>query len=75
MTFYRARLESWRFDFTAYGQTKEAAIDALKKGLEQHAKDYAIDSDWWHEIQNDIYTIEVGLGGCYRDNSPILETP
>jgi hypothetical protein len=75
MTFYRAAFQSQRFDFTAYGQTESDAVAALKKGLDQHAKDYAIDPDWWHECAGDIYAIEVGFGGCYRDNEPILEKP
>jgi len=75
MTFYKARLDSYNFDFTAYGATKSAAIATLKKGLKQHASDYGINSDWWHDLKNDIYAVEVGLGGCYRDNEPILEKP
>ena len=75
MTFYKARFETWKFDFTAYGHTKAEAIATLKKGLDKHANDYDLESDWWHEYECDIYTIEVGLEGCYRDNEPILEAP
>lgn len=75
MTFYRAAFQSNRFDFTAYGQTENEAIETLKAGLAQHAKDYGIAADWWHNYQGDIYATEVGFGGCYRDNEPILEKP
>ena len=75
MTFYKARFESWRFDFTAYGPTQAEAIATLKKGLTHHAKQYDIEADWWHDYECDIYAIEVGFGGCYRDNEPVLEAP
>ena len=75
MTFYKAQFESQNFTFTAYGQTEAKAIEALKNGLRQHAKDYAIDLNWWRRYEGDMYAIEVGLDGCYRDNEPILEKP
>lgn len=75
MTFYQARFESWRFDFQAFGESKEKAIAALKKGLDQHSIDYQIEYNWWHDYECDIYTVEVGFGGCYRDNQAVLESP
>lgn len=68
---YKARFESWRFDFTAYGKTKDEAIAALKKGLDTHAKQYDIEPDWWHDYECDIYAIEIKLGECYRDNEEV----
>ena len=72
MTFYQAKFDSINFQFTAFGKTEAKAIMALKLGLIQHSRDYGIDRDWWKEYANDIYTIEVGLDGCYRDNEAIL---
>lgn len=73
MTFYKAKLLTINFEFEAFGTTEENSIEVLKKGLYQHSIDYQIDEDWWHDYQDDIYAIEVGLDGCYRDNEPILE--
>jgi hypothetical protein len=74
-TFYKAKFDSYNFIFTSYGETKQKAIEKLKEGLIQHSRDFGIDQDWWIEYKNDIYVIEVGLGGCYRDNEAILEHP
>jgi hypothetical protein len=71
MTFYQARFESWRFDFQAFGESEEKAIEALKKGLDQHSISYQIESNWWHDYECDIYTVELEFGGCYRDNDRI----
>ena len=73
MTFYKAKLLTINFEFEAFGTTEEKAIEVLKKGLYQHSIDYQIDEDWWHDYQDDIYAIEVGLDGCYWDNEPIFE--
>jgi hypothetical protein len=75
MTFYKAQFYSRYFDFNAYGKTEAESIEVLKKGLNNHAKQYGIEPDWWKEYECDIYSIEVGLNGCYRDNEPILEKP
>jgi hypothetical protein len=72
MTFYQAKFDSINFQFTAFGKTEAKAIMTLKLGLIQHSRDYGIDRDWWKEYVNDIYTIEVGFDGCYRDNEAIL---
>jgi hypothetical protein len=77
--FYKAKLDSWNFQFEAYAETEILAKEHLKKGLRNHAKQYGLSKDWWHEYQEDIYAIEIKLGtpsfnSCYRDNSPILET-
>ena len=75
MTFYRSKLDTTNFSFDAYGQTEAEAIKHMKRGLRKHAEQYRIPSDWWLEWEDSICTIEVGFGGCYRDNSPILEKP
>ena len=71
MTFYQAKFDSYNFMFTAFGETEAKAIMTLKLGLIQHSRDYGIDEDWWKDYENDIYAIEVGLDGCYRDNEAI----
>jgi len=70
---YKAKLESYNFTFEAYAETKALALEHLKKGLQTHAQDYDLDPDWWHELKNDIYAIEIKLGSpsfnsCYRDS-------
>jgi len=74
MTFYEAKFDSVTFCFSAFGKTKLEAFIALKAGLDQHTKDYRLAADWWHEFEDDIYAVEVGFDGCYRDNEAILET-
>ena len=55
------------------------AKEHLKKGLNNHAKDYQMPNDWWHEYGGDIYVVEIEIGSpsfnsCYRDNHLILDT-
>lgn len=68
---YKATFESFRFSFEAYGETEKVAIASLKLGLNRHAKQYGIESDWWHEYQGDINTMEIECGSCYRDYDKI----
>lgn len=70
---YKAIFDSWNFQFEAYAGTEALAREHLKLGLANHAKQYGLEKDWWHDYQGDIYTIEIKLGtpsfnSCYRDN-------
>ena len=74
--FYKAILDSWNFHFEAYAENETLAREHLKKGLNNHAKDYQMPNDWWHEYGGDIYVIEIEIGrpdfnSCYRDNELI----
>jgi len=78
-TFYKAKLETWNFCFEAFHENEILAKEHLKLGLENHAKQYDIPHDWWHDFAGDIYTIKISLGSpsfnsCYRDNSLIVES-
>jgi hypothetical protein len=73
---WKAKLDSWNFTFEAYHDNKILAIEHLKLGLENHAKQYGMPHDWWHDFGGDIYTVEIQLGtpsfnSCYRDNELI----
>ena len=68
---YKALFQSTHFSFEAYGETKAVAIASLKLGLTRHAKQYEIEPDWWSDCEGDIYTVEIELGSCYRDNDKI----
>jgi hypothetical protein len=68
---YKSLFQSTHFSFEAYGETEKVAIASLKLGLTNHAKQYQIEPDWWHECEGDIYTVEISLGSCYRDNDKI----
>jgi hypothetical protein len=70
----KASFESPNFTFTAYGQTTAHAVNALKRGLNQHTKDYDLDADWWHKWENDIYTEYIQLNKAYRDSELLKET-
>lgn len=63
----KATYESRNFTFTAYGQTTAHAVNALKRGLDQHTRDYDLDPDWWHRFENDIVTEHIQLNQAYRD--------
>jgi hypothetical protein len=70
---YKAIFDSWNFSFEAYHENEILAIEHLKLGLNNHAKQYNLENDWWHEYQGDIYAVEIKLGtpsfnSCYRDN-------
>ena len=74
--FYKAMFDSRNFQFEAYGENETLAKEHLKKGLNNHAKQYQIPNDWWHEYGGDIYTVEIEIGrpdfnSCYRDNELI----
>ena len=76
MKFYKAMFDSRNFQFEAYGKNETLAREHLKKGLRNHAKQYQIPNDWWHEYGGDIYVIEIEIGrpdfnSCYRDNELI----
>jgi len=77
--FYKAILDSRRFHFEAYAINETLAKEHLKKGLNNHAKDYQMPLDWWHEYGGDIYVVEIEIGrpdfnSCYRDNHLISES-
>lgn len=67
----KATYESPNFTFTAYGQTTAHAVNALKRGLNQHTKDFDLDADWWKRFENDIYTEYIELNKAYRDSELI----
>jgi hypothetical protein len=73
---YKAKLDSWNFCFEAYHEKEILAIEHLKLGLNNHAKQYNLLPDWWHDFAGDIYTVQIHLGtpsfnSCYRDNELI----
>jgi hypothetical protein len=65
---FKALFDSRNFSFEAYGETEKVAIASLKVGLTNHAKQYDIEPDWWKQYEGDIFTVEIALGSCYRDN-------
>ena len=76
MKFYKAMFDSRNFQFEAYGENETLAREHLKKGLNNHAKQYQIPNDWWHEYGGDIYVVEIEIGrpdfnSCYRENELI----
>ena len=70
----KATYESANFTFTAYGQTTTHAVNALKRGLDQHTTDYELDVGWWHKYAADIYTEHVQLNKAYRDGELLKVT-
>jgi hypothetical protein len=70
---YKATFQSTHFTFEAYGETEKVALASIKVGLSRHGAEYGIEPDWWHECEGDIYTFEITLGSCYRDNEQIKQ--
>ena len=70
----KATYESRNFTFTAYGQTTAHAVNALKRGLDQHTRDYDLDPDWWHQFKNDIVTEHIQPNRAYRDSELLKVT-
>lgn len=64
----KAWYQTRNFEFTAYGEDTSQAIDALKKGFDQHAKQYNLNADWWKEFENDICTASIQVNQAYRDD-------
>lgn len=71
MKIYYAKYYSRNFDFEAFGETKEQALETMYKGLEDHAKQYGLELDWWKVFINDLSVVELELGVCLRDRQPI----
>jgi hypothetical protein len=71
-TIYLATAESRSFSFQAVGSTAKSAMEALRKGLLLHAKQYNIDPDW-HVANADFGVEALTLGEVYRDGSHLKE--
>jgi hypothetical protein len=73
---WRARMETPNFEFVAYGKSKGDARAVLRAGLEKHAEQYGIASDWWsskHGPTFDIHVAYIADGECYRNNELLRE--
>lgn len=64
----KAWYQTRNFEFTAYGEDTSQAIDALKRGFDQHAKQYNLHADWWQEFADDICTAPIQVNQAYRDD-------
>ena len=71
----KAWYQSRNFEFTAYGEDTFQAINALKRGLDQHAKQYGLDADWWKEFEDDISTAHIQINQAYRDDELLKVAP
>ena len=65
----KATLQTQNFTFEAYGQTTAHAINALKRGLDGHGKQYSLAPDWFAGM--DIQTQYFDMCKCYRDGEAI----
>ena len=70
----QATLESTNFTFTAYGQTTSHAVNALKRGLDEHGKQYGLQDGWWKDYSEDIFVKHIELNRAYRDHE-LLKVP
>jgi hypothetical protein len=74
MAMIKASLDTTNFSFSAYGESESHAVNALKRGLDQHTTDYGCDVGWWHSYSNDIVVQDIELNKAYRDYELIKVT-
>ena len=61
----KATLQTRNFTFEAYGPTVPHAVNALKRGLAAHARQYELAPTWADELK--IQTQYFDTCKCYRD--------
>lgn len=71
MQFFRASLSTTNFSFEALDESKGLAIEALHRGLREHAQQYHLKPDWYRPFLGEIQTNEFLPGSCYRDRELI----
>jgi hypothetical protein len=72
-TVFLASFESSRFSFRAVGDSREAAIKALHKGLRKHGKQYGISANWWMDDKDEINVTEMRLNvDTVRDSGTVI---
>jgi hypothetical protein len=64
--FYMAELHTRNFEFTAFGRTKEDAINTLRRGYAAHKVQYNATYKWTDLIES-VDVRECHLGKAYRD--------
>ena len=68
---FRAGYESRNFSFEAYGTTSRDAFDALVDGLQRHAVQYDLPSDWFDIDSISVNAITITIGKATRDGAII----
>lgn len=73
-TLHKAAIDTSNFSFEAYGATQEQAREALRAGLTKHSEHYRVSGgpEWVDKCMEDVQTLEITLGTCYRDREPVL---
>ena len=69
MKIIRAALETRKFYFEAYAESKQQACVALVEGLNRHAAAYKLSADWFSP--DEIEYREFFIGHAYRDTETI----
>lgn len=65
----KATLQTPNFTFEAYGPTTAHAVNALKRGLDGHTRQYGLAPDWYEPAN--IETQYFDTCKCYRDGEKI----
>ena len=72
---WEAELETSRFTFQGYGETRSIALQALRSALATHGKQYELPGNWWKEYTGENFDAveykEIVTGMGYRDNDLI----
>lgn len=67
-TQFKAEFETAKFTLEAYGESIDEALEALRKGWDEHVRQTgAVVS--WDEVEQDATVQLVTSGGCYRDGT------
>lgn len=72
MILYRASLETAKFSFEAYGETRSAAMQAMREGMEKHARQCGIAPvTFMQDHSESVECYPVMLGAAYRDRGEL----
>lgn len=66
-SLWMAHLETRHFEFWAFGETKEQALEVMKGTWLQHKKRHPFATFTWAELQRDVYVAEYHAGRGYTD--------
>jgi hypothetical protein len=66
-----AALETFKFQFTAAGRTREEAMSGLAATLAQHGREYRLEPGWETSWLEGVRIMRIPMGKGLRDGEPI----
>lgn len=68
-----ATIETRNFTFEGAGATQEEAMDALRRGLDEHTAQHKLEPTWFGSYLPHVEMRQIEPGACYRDREVISE--